>query len=400
VAATIRDAASPRSLGPAAPRTASLALRTPPWLATALSLWLGTRLALAGLYGIAALASSYFGRAGQATALQWDTGWYLGIAAHGYDSRAAGNFFPLYPVLTAALGRALALGHAPSTRLLLVAALLVANLGTLVAFCALAALVEGEDDRPTATATVRLLAAYPPAFFLGAAYSDGPFLAAVALAFLAARRRRWGAAAAAALAAGLLRPLGPLLALPLLWEAASEVRAGELRGSRRIAAALAAVAAAPLGSAAYAAYLWRRFGDPLLFAHDQATIWHHQLRWPWQTVGLALGHLAAGAGGLTPLDLGAAFAFAVLLAVMIRRLPAAFSIWTAVLLLAILISPTPAEKDPIHSTGRYLLAAFPAVWLVGRWTARRPDVQLALVAAGLMLEAGLAVVFLLGGPIY
>ena len=30
---------------------------------------------------------------------QWDSGWFLGIAQHGYDSAASTVFFPLYPLV-------------------------------------------------------------------------------------------------------------------------------------------------------------------------------------------------------------------------------------------------------------------------------------------------------------
>src|SRR5947199_9787537 len=35
---------------------------------------------------------------------QWDANWFLRIARHGYDIKQSASFFPLYPLLTRALG--------------------------------------------------------------------------------------------------------------------------------------------------------------------------------------------------------------------------------------------------------------------------------------------------------
>src|SRR5205814_6326867 len=35
---------------------------------------------------------------------RWDSGWFLRIVQHGYEVKQSASFFPLYPLLTRALG--------------------------------------------------------------------------------------------------------------------------------------------------------------------------------------------------------------------------------------------------------------------------------------------------------
>jgi len=377
-------------------RPRRLALSIPRWLRIGGAAWLATRLAMAGILAGAHLVAAYTGRT--LSFDRWDTRSYIAIAGHGYATATSPNFFPLLPLLQASIGRILAGGRDPSDADLLAAGLAVSAVSTLVAFCALAALVELEADAGTAAAAVRLLAAYPLAMFLAVVYSDGPFLAAGLLYFLAIRTRRWWAAALAGIAAGLLRPLGSLLAIALLAELAVEV-ALRRTDHATVKGRLVAIASPLAGTGLYAAYLWWRFGDPLLFGHTQALYWHHVFAWPWQTLALMFERMSRP-GVLITLDLGLVIVFAALTIGVFMRMRPAYGVLTAGLLLAVLVSPVPSHKDAVQSAGRYLLAAFPAFWMAARWVAGRPWLEFALVAAGFPLQATLAVLFLIGGPIY
>jgi hypothetical protein len=370
----------------------------PAWLIDAAATWFASRLALLALLLFAANLGGFWGHTPAAYIDRWDTEWYVRIASSGYATEQSANFFPLLPLLMAGAARVLTLGAAPSPDQLLVSGLVIANLGALAAFCAMAALVAREESASVASTAVRLLAAFPFAFFFAAAYTEGLFLACSIIAFLAARSGRWWWAVPAGLAAGLLRPTAALLVLPLAWEAWRQAN-GQLR-LRAWPSRLAAVAAPVAGIGLYSGYLWLRFGDPLLFVHTQGRYWHHVL-WPfWQTIATAAHNVSQPGAGLAALDLGFALGFLALVIVMAGRLPFACVLYTAGVVLAVLSSPTPREGDIIHSTGRYLLAAFPAFWLVARSVAVRPRLEYALLALGLMLQAGLWVAFLLGGPIY
>ncbi len=367
------------------------------WLRTGVAAWLATRLAI-----VSALAGSRLieGYTHHAISLdRWDTKSYIAIAGHGYATVTSPNFFPLVPLLDAVIGKVIAGGRQPTPTDLLAAGLVVSAIATLVAFCALAALIEHEDaNTATAGVAVRLLAAYPLAFFLAAAYTDGPFLAAALLYFLGVRTHRWWAAAGAGVAAGLLRPVGSLLAIALLAELGFEVVMRRV-DQATLKGRLVAIASPLIGTGLYAAFLWWRFGDPLLFAHTQSHYFGHIFAWPWQTLALEVERLAHP-GVMSVMDFGLVLLFGALTVAVLLRMRPAYGVLTAGLLLAVLISPVPGHKDAVQSAGRYLLAAFPVFWMAARWVAGRPWLEFALIAAGFPLQAALAVLFVIGGPIY
>lgn len=174
--------------------------------------------------------------------LAWDGSWYHRIAEQGYldATDPATRFFPLFPLLGRWLGAVL--GNSE------IALIAIANIASLLAAVWLHRITLDETGDPrTADRAVRLLALFPPAFVLVLAYSESLFLVLALGALLAARRGRWHGAAVGAYLAGLTRPVGTLLALPLL------VRLSIDKATRNPRAWLA-VAAAPLGSATFLAW--------------------------------------------------------------------------------------------------------------------------------------------------
>jgi hypothetical protein len=377
-------------------RPRHVVLSIPGWLRTGAVAWLATRLAIGGALTGAYLLAAYTHR--PMSLDRFDSKWYIAIAEHGYTTGPSPNFFPLLPLLEAGIGRLLAGGRTPSEADLLAAGLGISAVATFVAFCALAALVELDADARTAAAAVRLLAAYPLAFFLAAAYTEAPFLAAALLFFLGVRARRWTGAAVAGLAAGLLRPVGPVLTLALLAELAVEV-ASRRTDHATLKGRLFAAGGPLVGTGLYAAFLWWLFGDPLLFLHTQSRYWQHVATWPWQTLTYTLERMSHP-GVMLGLDLGLVIAFGALAVCILTRMRPAYGFLTAALVVAVLASPTPSHKDALQSAGRYLLAAFPAFWMVARWVVGHPWLEYALLAAGFPLQATLAVLFVLGGQIY
>jgi len=160
---------------------------------------------------------------------RFDTGWYWSIAQHGYSS--GGNlqhdvaFFPLYPLLMAGFGRVL--GGDPMTAGLVVS--LGAFLGALVYVYRLAAAWCEREDSPGAA--VALLAFYPFAIFFGLVYTESVFLLCAAGAMYHVFRRDIVPGTIFAFAAGLTRPNGFLLALPLALLALST--SSRLQGNAR-----------------------------------------------------------------------------------------------------------------------------------------------------------------------
>jgi hypothetical protein len=339
-----------------------------------------------------------------------DAQWYHAIAAGGYAGAGAGPpktaFYPGYPLLVAAvaapsevlLPAGLLSAPAPpgtSVRdwLVVAAQLLVSNACLVVAMVALWKLYRPRLGAIATTIGSCLLVAAPNSFFLSSGHSESAFLAAAALAFLLAERGRWVAAGVATAAAALIRSPGALLLLPLavIW----------LRSPRPRGPALAGLAIALAGSAAFPAYTWAAFGDPLLYAHSEA-YWHPSRANPVATYVELLRRLWLGGRELlrvepSPIDRFSSARVQVLDGLMLLwatvsgllggvPLGLAHVAW----ILLMVAFPLPAGGSPM-STNRYLLMAFPAFYLVGWWLRRRP-----LLAAPLAL-GGLAAMLALSG---
>ena len=145
---------------------------------------------------------------------RWDTFFYYTIATDGYHWDPAVFrhynvvFFPLYAMLMRWGGAALG-GHP------LVAGLIVslsAFTGALIVLYRLARLDLGEDY---AWRVVLLMSTFPYALYYSVVYTESLFLLLSVGAFYAMRRGRLGWVAVCGLAAGLTRPNGFWLALPL-----------------------------------------------------------------------------------------------------------------------------------------------------------------------------------------
>jgi hypothetical protein len=339
-----------------------------------------------------------------------DAHWYHAIAANGYAGGGAGPprtaFYPGYPLLAAlvaapfrvALPAGLLSAPAPPGTsvqdwLLVAAQLLVSNACLVVALVALWKLYQ---PRLGGTATLIgscLLLAAPNAFFLSSGHSESAFLAAAALAFLLAERGRWVAAGAAAAAAALIRSPGILLLLPLaiIW----------LGSTRPRRPALVGLAIALAGAAAFPAYTWAVFDDPLRYAHSEA-YWHPSPTNPIGTYVELLRRLWLGLREAlhvrpSPIDRWYSWRVQILDGLMLLwatacallgRLPLGLAHVAWILLMVAF--PLPAGGNPM-STNRYLLVAFPAFYLAGWWLRRWP---LLAVPAAL---GGLIAMFVLSG---
>src|SRR5256714_5166150 len=157
---------------------------------------------------------------------RWDTEFYhqsaTGGSRWGRSAFLRQNvvFFPLYPLLRRGGGAVLG-GHP----------LLAGTVISLAAFAGamsllhrLAVLELGEEK---AWPVILLMSTYPFALFYSVVYTESLFLFLTVGAFYAMRRRYLPLGALGGLAAGLTRPNGVWLALPLLWVA---TRGTERRG--------------------------------------------------------------------------------------------------------------------------------------------------------------------------
>jgi len=183
----------------------------------------------------------------------WDACWYSKIAAYGYEGGTSStNFFPLLPFLMRAVsffvGGDIAL-----------AGLVVNAVAFVLGLTGLRQLVHEDVDGATADRAVLYVAVFPVAFFFFAPFTEAVFFAAAVWAVVGARRRYWELAALASLLAGLTRPQGLLLVLPIGWEAAVALRdrwrAGR-PGARRLGwTDLKPVVALVIPAVAYGSYV-------------------------------------------------------------------------------------------------------------------------------------------------
>lgn len=321
---------------------------------------------------------------------RWDTFWYHSIATAGYhwDPSVFHHenvvFFPLYPMLMR-WGATLT-GGSP-----LLAGLVV----SLAAFTAGAAIVYrlAEEDlgEQRATAAVLLLSTYPFALFFSVVYTESLFLFLTAGAFYAMRRNRPLLVALLGLGAGLARPNGFWMSVPLLLMAFRP--GGRPAGSRR--PALIAAAVMPIvGLVAFSIYLHVHVGDGLAWLHGQAA-WGIQ---PLLRVGarddppFTRARSALLTDVLTWTFNIAAFGGAVwALKPMFRRFGAPYPVWVA-----LSIFP-PVATHLFMSMGRFTATLFPLFfWLA---TAVPPARVWRLAAWFAAIQIAFAILFFLWRPI-
>ena len=419
----VREAGLPGSASaPAGQQPGAEAKPVPPtldWRRVALAaggIWLATRVAYALFtYVVVAFGTTATPppQAFLAAWNQYDGHWYLLISQKGYFDPVTSAFFPLYPSLTGLVSAALGHTQGPAwpafDPVRVMVALGIANASTLLAFVGLALLAAHEyREEAVARAAVWMLAAYPFAFFLAAPYSDGPFLAAAVFTLYFARRGSWKWAALAAFLAGLTRPTAVALVLPLAWEfgrqhgwwSRAALRAWRAH-IRDLPEGLLALAAVPSALALYAIFLWQRFGTPLIWFHVQATDWHRTAIPLWRIAGGLVRRMLTfeplgGAEAHLLLNVVPLAICLVVVAVSIRRMPFAFTLFVLGLCYISVSAPVLKTPELIESTSRFLLAAAPVFLVIGRWTVTRPALGHLWVASGLLVQGGLLTFFFAG----
>jgi len=324
--------------------------------------------------------------AAHAGLLGWDSAWYRRIAALGYGraGRTSVRFFPLYPLLTRALSAVP--GISTDTALLV-----IANVSTCAALALIHRLVVAEtQDEETASRAAWWLAMLPAAFVLSMGYADSLLLLTSLAMFLALRSRHFAAAAGAGLLAGACRPVGLLLALPALLEAATGLRQVPLR---RWWSRVAAVASAPLGAAGY--LTWSKLYDGGFFLPLSAQISSQnrgKLADPLVTIARDLRDLVHGQHLGTALHAPWAVFFAALVIVLFRRWPVSYGAYATLTLAITLTAPN------LTSFERYALGCFPFALAMATLTKKRQVCWSALAVSAAML-AGYSLLTFLGAYI-
>ena len=324
----------------------------------------------------------------------WDGEHYVALAADGYlqpPANASPAFFPLYPLLIR--GFAGLFGGPLSQPALSAWGPLVSLLALPFALYFVYRVAEDGWGERAARVAVLTLALFPTSFFFNAAYTESLFLALSAGSLWAVRVRR--NLLLACLLAGLAtatRNVGVFLLVPLAYEWLGNAREYRWRGVY--------LALAPSGLALYAAYLWWRFGDPLLF-YTQQSRWGREATGPLDTL---LGALTRGGQGIAGLFsprlwadpslgrvadalaaannaynlifLGLALA---LLVAGLKVLPPDLSAYSLLLILPPTLFGTP--QGPLMGLPRYVLVAFPLFIVLGALLGDRRPLTVVWLAA-------------------
>ena len=211
---------------------------------------------------------------------RWDAGWYAGIAINGYHADHHFNpahqnsiaFFPGLPALMVAVRHALNLN-------LWIAGIVVVTIAFLWALVNLYRLAREDMPADQARASLLFLTFYPFAVCYSAILTESLFLLAATGAFLYFRRQQLVKAGLFGIFAGIVRPNGFLLCVPLgllALEPFARTRGwlanpgGERPQAWGALALKLIVAALPVVSvAAYSAYIYSMTGDPFAWAKAQ-----------------------------------------------------------------------------------------------------------------------------------
>jgi hypothetical protein len=203
---------------------------------------------------------------------RFDSGWYAGIAADGYewqhrfDRQQNLAFFPAYPLLMRVVGTVLgATSERVSRDWQLVrfmwAGLVIALAAFFWAAWYLSRIARELMTDERATAAVLLLSAYPFAIFYSAAYTEALFLLAAVGAWHHFRHEQWARAAIWGLLAGLTRPNGCFLSIALGLLALGRGTATQTDARRVSVGVPLIVAAAPgIGMLAFTLYAYQLTG--------------------------------------------------------------------------------------------------------------------------------------------
>ncbi|MHB8596949.1 MAG: mannosyltransferase family protein [Ktedonobacteraceae bacterium] len=325
---------------------------------------------------------------------QWDGANYVRIAQFGYMTHFDVAFFPLFPLLIAAIAYPLGSWSYYAVGIILSNAAL---LGAMFVLYQLAVDIAGEQ---VGRRTLLYLTIFPTALFFFAPYNESLFVLLIAGGFLAMRHQHWWLAGILGMLAALTRSAGLLFVIPYLVEV--WVSRESIAASRQgLLLRLLPVILIPLGTGLYSLYCWHIQGNPIAYVSVEGH-WGRQTTWPW--IGLVQAFV--GLFWSQPfgsfyeahilLDLSATLGFIFLAVKGWRWLRLSYSIWMAVLLLFMLLSPSLNAGDPLVSNQRLVLEMFPAFITLAMLGAKHPRVHQTLILLFPVLLATLSLLFVMG----
>ena len=292
---------------------------------------------------------------------RFDTLWFLRIAEHGYDRPMAVIFYPLYPAAIRLVS-----GVMPAT----VAALLVSTAAAFFSFWGLLRLAAGELSEVGRLRMLLLFCVWPTSFVLLAGYADSLTLALVVWTVVFARKARWEAATACGLLAGLARPSGVLVLIPLV------VMAVRSRQARSLVVALT-----PLGLLSY--WGWLRWSGRISVVEAYRLYQGMTMVPPWRGLWEALRLIVTEHDTLLAIKLAAVIVVAV---VSLRRQSRIqVRIEDKAFALAVILQMLMYTGRPLLGAARYLLMVYPAFLVWGAYAERWSGKQFGFCATALGL---------------
>jgi len=273
---------------------------------------------------------------------RFDTLWYLRIAERGYDLPMAVIFYPLYPAAIRLMSRVMPLTAA---------ALAVSTVAAFFFFWGLLRLA-AELSEVGRLRMALLVCVWPTSFVLFAGYAEALNLALIVWAVVLGRQQRWWLATACGILAGLCRPSGILVFIPL---AAMALR------SRRWVSAV--VILTPLGLLSY--WGWLRWSGRLSVVEAYRKYQGATLAPPWASLWEALRLIAMHHDLLLAIKLGLVILVA---ALSMRR---EVRLEDKLFALAVIVQLLMYTGRPLLGAARYLMAAYPAFVILGGYAGRR-----------------------------
>jgi hypothetical protein len=328
---------------------------------------------------------------------RFDSGWYEGIARHGYqfveDSRVNVAFFPVYPLLMRHVGRLFGTYHAAYY----FGGIIVSWLSFVGAMVALYYLARLDVPRRTALRAVLLIAVFPFSYFFGEVYSESTFLLFAVLGFYGFRTRRWWLGGLAASVAIATRVPGVLMMPALAWIAWRQAEPTV----RDRALAVAGLVVALGGFAWYCGFVYSLSGHPFAWVATIEKWDYHPGGAPWTALARVFVNLAtrpyaylqSGSAALIDTLYGVTGLVFVLMTPFVwYRLGAGYALF---MLLNLWL---PLSSGLTEGIGRYCSVLFPGfIWLA---TIRSRGVATALVVGSALLYPIAFALFLTNHPLY
>ena len=220
---------------------------------------------------------------------RWDAGVFIAIAQKGYTEIRLTAFFPLYPLAMRGLAHFIHHNY-------LLAGLFISNVTLLVISVVLYQLVFEDFGQEQASRTVLYISVFPTAFFLASAYNESLFLCLALICFYQIRHGRWWMAGVFGFLASLTRSAGLFLIIPFCYE---YLQQHQFR-MKAIRLDVVSIALIPTGTALFAIFCYRQFGDLLAFSHVQsAPGWNRHLEPPWMGMFWSIRAIHSSAGILS-----------------------------------------------------------------------------------------------------